>query len=83
MKKIKVVRIIARLNIGGPAIHTILLTDGLNKDKFDSLLACGTIAQDEGDMLYYARARNVVPYIIPELRRELNPLNDAIAFLKI
>ena len=83
MKKIKVVRVIARLNIGGPAIHTILLTDGLNKDKFDSLLVCGTIAQDEGDMLYYARARNVVPYIIPELRRELNPLNDAIAFLKI
>lgn len=83
MKKIKVVRVIARLNIGGPAIHTILLTDGLNKDKFDSLLVCGTIAKDEGDMLYYARARNVVPYIIPELRRELNPLNDAIAFLKI
>ena len=83
MKKIKVVRVIARLNIGGPAIHTILLTDGLNKDKFDSLLVCGTIAKDEGDMLYYARARNVVPYIIPELRRELNPLNDVIAFLKI
>ena len=83
MKKIKVVRVIARLNIGGPAIHTILLTEGLNQDKFDSLLACGTIAQDEGDMLYYARARNVVPYIIPELRRELNPLNDVIAFLKI
>ncbi len=83
MKKIKVVRVIARLNIGGPAIHAILLTDGLNKDKFDSLLVCGTIAQDEGDMLYYARARNVVPYVIPELKRELNPLNDAIAFLKI
>ena len=83
MKKIKVVRVIARLNIGGPAIHTILLTEGLNKDKFDSLLVCGTIAKDEGDMLYYARARNVVPYIIPELRRELNPLNDVIAFLKI
>ena len=83
MKKIKVVRVIARLNIGGPAIHTILLTEGLNKDKFDSLLVCGTIAKDEGDMLYYARARNVVPHIIPELKRELNPLNDALAFLKI
>lgn len=83
MKKIKVLRIIARLNIGGPAIHTVLLTEGLNKDKFDSLLVCGTIAQDEGDMLYYARAKNVAPYVIPELRRELNPLNDVIAFLKI
>ena len=83
MKKIKVLRIIARLNIGGPAIHTVLLTEGLNKDKFDSLLVCGTIAKDEGDMLYYARAKDVVPYVILKLRRELNPLNDLIAFLKI
>lgn len=83
MKKIKVLRIIARLNIGGPAIHTVLLTEGLNKDKFDSLLVCGTIAKDEGDMLYYAQAKNVAPYVIPELRRELNPLNDLIAFLRI
>lgn len=34
-------------------------------------------------MLYYARAKNVVPYVIPELRRELNPLDDLTAFLKI
>ena len=30
LKKIKVLRIIARLNIGGPAIHTVLLTAGLD-----------------------------------------------------
>ena len=54
MKKIKILRIIARLNIGGPAIHTILLTDGLDKSRFDSLLVCGNVSKDEADMSYYA-----------------------------
>ena len=83
MKRIKILRIIARLNIGGPAIHTVLLTQGLNKSKFEPLLVCGAIGHGEGDMRYYAQERKVRPLYIPELRRKLNPLNDLIAFIKI
>ena len=83
MKKIKVLRIIARLNIGGPAIHTVLLTAGLDKDRFESVLVCGAVGPGEGDMAYYARERGARPIYVPELRRELNPLNDLIAFVKI
>lgn len=83
MKKIKVLRIIARLNIGGPAIHTVLLTAGLDKDRFESLLVCGAVSPGEGDMAYYARERGVRLVYVPQLRRELNPLNDLIAFVKI
>jgi len=83
MKKIKILRIIARLNIGGPAIHTILLTEGLNKDKFDSLLVYGSIDRCEGDMYYYAGEKNIRTYYIPELRRKINPIYDLIAFIKI
>ena len=83
MNKIKILRIIARLNIGGPAIHTVLLTEGLDKGQFDSLLICGAIDETEGDMLYYAREKNVRPYFIAELSRRINPLNDFIAFSKI
>lgn len=83
MRKIKILRIIARLNIGGPAIHTILLAEGLDKDRFESLLVCGEISKDEGDMSYYARQKNVEPYFIPELKRELNIFNDIAAFKKI
>ena len=67
MKKIKILRIIARLNIGGPAIHAILLTEGLDKTKFDSLLVCGNVSKDEGDMFYYAIEKNIKPIFIPEL----------------
>lgn len=83
MKKIKILRIISRLNIGGPAVHVILLTAGLDKDRFDSLLICGNIGRDEGDMLYYSVRKNIKPYLISELKREINLLNDIIAFIKI
>lgn len=83
MRKIKIVRIIARLNIGGPAIHTILLTEGLNKTRFDSLLVCGSTGRGEGDILYYAFNKRVTPYFIPELKRDLHFFNDFIAFKKI
>ena len=83
MKKIKILRIIARLNIGGPAIHAILLTEGLDKTKFDSLLVCGNVSKDEGDMFYYAIEKNIKPIFIPELKRELSFFHDIVAFKKI
>ncbi|TAN61913.1 glycosyltransferase family 1 protein [bacterium] len=83
MAKIKVLRIIARLNIGGPAIHTTLLTAGLDKNRFSSLLVCGAISKGEGDMGYYAAQKGVRPIFIPQLRRELNPFNDLMALAKI
>lgn len=83
MRKIKIVRIIARLNIGGPAIHTILLSEGLDKTKFDSLLVCGSTGRGEGDMLYYALEKKVTPYFVPELKRDLHFFHDLITFKKI
>ena len=51
-KKIRVLRIIARLNIGGPAINAILLTAGLDKYQFETLLVTGQVGETEGDMSY-------------------------------
>lgn len=79
----KVVRIIARLNVGGPAIHTILLTKWLNREKFDSVLVSGALGKDEGDMSYLAERHDVHPVIIPELMREINWKKDAAALWKI
>lgn len=83
MEKIKILRIISRLNIGGPAIHTILLTEGLNQNRFTSVLVTGKAALWEGDMLYLAKEKGIGTIIIPELMRKIHFLNDLIAFLKI
>ena len=71
---LRVVRIIARLNVGGPAIHTVLLTDGLSARGFTSTLVTGMVSESEGDMEYYAEQRNVVPIVIPELGNSAGPI---------
>jgi len=83
MKKLKIVRIIARLNIGGPAQNVVFLTQGLNNDKFESILLSGNSSKMEGDMIYLAKERNMQLRLIPELVRELSFFKDTMAFLKI
>ncbi len=82
--KIKVLRIIARLNIGGPAIHVVLLNSHLNSGRFESLLVSGTENPGEGSMLDYALSHGVEPIIITEMVGEasLKP-RDIIALLKL
>jgi glycosyltransferase involved in cell wall biosynthesis len=70
--KIKVLRVIARLNIGGPSIHVVLLTAGLNPERFESLLVSGSENLGEGSMLDYALSHGVRPVIIPEIVGEFS-----------
>lgn len=79
----RIMRIIARLNIGGPAIHVALLTARLGPPNYESLLVCGQIDPEEGDMSYYASEQQVQPVIIEELGRELHPLRDLRALLRL
>jgi glycosyltransferase involved in cell wall biosynthesis len=81
---IKVLRVITRLNIGGPAIHAILLTRALNDGAlFQSTLITGTTAPHEGDMLDLAHARAVEPVVLPALGREISPLDDLRSLARI
>lgn len=80
---IRVLRIIARLNIGGPAIHVALLTAGLQDAQFESRLVAGQIGPDEGDMADYARSLGVEALIIPSIGREIAPLDDIRAILAL
>jgi len=83
MKKIKVLRIITRQNIGGPAFQTILLTSHLNHDRFKSVLVKGSEGKDEGNMDELAKIKKVEPICIRELSREISWRKDLIAFWKI
>lgn len=81
--KIRVLRVITRLNIGGPAIHTILLSGGLNRDGFQDILVAGKPGESEGDMGYFAKENGVEPIIISNLRREPSFFNDIMSLLKL
>lgn len=73
--RIRVLRIIARLNIGGPAIHATLLHERLDRARFQSTLVTGTEGPGEGNYLaLHGRTADVE--VIPGLGREIRPLRD-------
>lgn len=80
--KIKVVRIIARLNVGGPARHVVWLTKELQNEEFDSVLLAGTVPEGEEDMSYFAVNHSVQPIFIEQMSREISP-QDVISLWKI
>ena len=69
--RVKVVRIIARLNVGGPAIQAITLTHRLRPLGYDTLLLRGALRQGEGSMDHLAETARVRPVSVPGLRRDL------------
>jgi len=78
----KVLRIIARLNVGGPARHVVWLTAGLKQDGYDTLLVSGVVPPGEDDMSYVAAQAGVTPLVLPEMSREISP-KDAITVWKL
>jgi glycosyltransferase involved in cell wall biosynthesis len=66
---IRVLRIIARLNVGGPAIQAITLTKRLDPLGYRTTLVRGQEDSEEGDMDYLAEALSVHPVLVPTLRR--------------
>ena len=78
----KVIRIIARLNVGGPAKHVVWLTSGLREAGFNTVLVAGTVPYGEEDMSYFADAASVSPLYIPEMSREIS-VKDAITIWKL
>jgi glycosyltransferase involved in cell wall biosynthesis len=77
-----VVRVIARLNVGGPAIHVINLSEGL-QDRFPTLLVAGRVDPSEGDMTDAARERDLDLFDLEELGRRIHAWQDLVAFVKL
>ena len=78
----KVLRIIARLNVGGPARHVVWLTEGLQADGFETLLIAGVVPPGEDDMSYVAAAAGIQPFILPQMSREIS-VKDALTIWQL
>ena len=68
------VRVVTRLNVGGPARHALLLSRGL-APSYDTTLVVGRPAPGEGELLDAAGPVHRVPLV-----RELRPATDVRAF---
>ena len=74
--RIRILRVIARLNTGGPALHVAYLSAGLVERGYDTTLVAGTLARGEESMAHVAESRGVEVVPLPDLSREIAPLHD-------
>lgn len=83
MQQIKVMRVIARMNVGGPAIQLCGLYRNLDQEIFNQRLYTGYCSSDEVDYLE-VRAKDVAAIRVPTLGRKLSVLDDfkAVGFLR-
>jgi glycosyltransferase involved in cell wall biosynthesis len=82
-ERIRVLRVIARLNMGGPAHHVSLLSGLLEPERYETLLLHGAVGAGEASLSATADRLGVVHETVPGLRPEVRPLDDlrALAWL--
>ncbi|MEU7856527.1 glycosyltransferase [Nonomuraea sp. NPDC049141] len=80
--RIRVMEIIARMNVGGPATQVLGISERLNPDEFEHRLYTGHVDDEEGDHLGLRRA-NVRVHRIAGLGRSIRPSDDCRALLRL
>jgi len=76
------VRVITRLNIGGPAIHTLLLTREMAALDYRTVLVAGSCEPQDGDMRCLPPAADSVRWV-PELSRSVRPWRNLKALFQL
>src|SRR5689334_4835860 len=80
--RIRVMEIIARMNVGGSATQVAGLCERLNPDEFDHRLYTGHVDGGEGDHLRL-RDTAIPVHHIPGLGRSIRPIDDYRALLRL
>jgi glycosyltransferase involved in cell wall biosynthesis len=81
--RVKVLRAIARLNVGGPALHVTYLSRGLAERGYDTTLVAGEIASGEASMAFVAERAGVEVVPVAGLSREVSPIRDLLAAIRL
>ena len=82
-KSLTIARVIARLNVGGPATQAILMTEAFRKKGYRALLLAGEVPPGEGSMEYLAYERGVQPIKISKLSRRISVAADLKSFWRL
>ncbi len=81
-RPIRVMRIIARMNVGGPAVQVSGLMRGLNREEFDHRLFTGYCSSNELDFLD-TTATDIEATRIEGFGRRISLRGDLFAFFKL
>ncbi len=80
---IRILRVIARLNMGGPALHVAYLSKGLAERGYATTLAAGRLARGEDSMAFVAEELGVDVVHVPQLHREVSPIYDPVTVTRL
>lgn len=81
---VKVLHIITRLILGGAQENTLATVGGLSlRDDYEVSLVTGPPIGPEGSLMDEARMHGIEPVLLPEMRREINPIRDLLSFVKL
>jgi glycosyltransferase involved in cell wall biosynthesis len=80
---VRVLRVIARMNIGGPAHHVSLLCGRLDPDRYETLLVRGRLGPGEGSFEGLAEREGCRVQVVEELGPDIRPLADARALAEL
>jgi glycosyltransferase involved in cell wall biosynthesis len=82
-RPLRALGVIARLNIGGPARHAVVLSEGLRARGFEPVLVHGSIGAGEGSLDDLAEGRPFRSIRLPALGRQVHPWGDLRAFYRL
>ena len=83
-ERVRVLRVIGRLNMGGPA-HQAALLSGRRffPERYETLLVHGSLPAGEESLAGLSREEGATMRLLPELRQPVQPLVDARALAKL
>ena len=80
--RLRVMRVIARMNVGGPALQVTGLVEELDAERFDHRLFTGSVGPGEADYLDL-RAPDLPHTVVQGLGRSPQPLDDLRALREL
>jgi glycosyltransferase involved in cell wall biosynthesis len=82
-KKMKIIRVITRLNIGGPALHAWSLSEGLTSAGIDTILVTGVCSKDESNYASDLIPKDFQLRQVQSLRRAVGVLGDFVTLWQL
>jgi hypothetical protein len=80
---IRILRLIARLNMGGPALHVSYLTRGLEARGYATTLGAGALGRGEGSMSFVAEELGVAVRHVQHFHRQVSPVLDPLSAQRV
>jgi glycosyltransferase involved in cell wall biosynthesis len=80
---VRVLRVIARMNVGGPAHHVSILGGRLDRRGYETLLITGRVGAGEASAQYLAEKRGARLVTLATLSPEIRPLDDLRALVSL